>query len=167
MMPGQIRLVPNYISYLHFPFAYDIGGVNLLDTYWPIWLTAGADTFAVLLFKNAFDGISMSLVESARLDGCSNLGIFIKIMFPLSTPIIIYQSIMVLSAAWADFFVPMLIFEKISVLPLKIYKLQGDASIQKNTFLMGLIFASIPSFVIFAFFQKHIIGGINVGAVKG
>ena len=88
-------------------------------------------------------------------------------MFPLSTPIIIYQSIMVLSAAWADFFVPMLIFEKISVLPLKIYKLQGDASIQKNRFLMGLIFASIPSFVIFAFFQKHIIGGINVGAVKG
>ena len=49
MMPGQIRMVPNYISWLHFPFAYDFGvGVSLLDTYWPMWLTAGADTFAVL-----------------------------------------------------------------------------------------------------------------------
>ena len=54
MMPSQIRLVPNYMSYLHFPFAFDIGiGVNLLDTFWPMWLSA-ADCFAVLLFKNAF-----------------------------------------------------------------------------------------------------------------
>ena len=49
MMTGQIRLVPNYISYLHFPFAFDIGiGLNLLDTYWPMWLSAGADTLAVM-----------------------------------------------------------------------------------------------------------------------
>jgi len=59
MMPGQIRMVPNYISWLHFPFAMDFGiGVNLLDTFWPMWLGAGADAFAVLLYKNAFDGIS-------------------------------------------------------------------------------------------------------------
>lgn len=95
MMPGQIRMVPNYISWLHFPFAFDIGiGVNLLDTFWPIWLNAGADTFAVLLFKNTFDGLSNSYVEAAKLDGCSNYGVFFKIMLPLSAPVIIYERLM-------------------------------------------------------------------------
>ncbi len=168
MMPGQIRLVPNYITYLHFPFAFDNGlGVSLLDTYWPMWLGAGGDCFAVLLFKNAFDGLSNSYVEAAKLDGCSNYGVFFRIMLPLAMPVIIYQSIGVLSGAWSDFFTPLLVLDKNSVVPLEVYRMQSDSSIQMNTVFMGLVFASIPPFIIFAFFQKRILGGINVGGVKG
>lgn len=168
MMPGQIRMVPNYISWLHFPFAFDIGiGVNLLDTFWPIWLNAGADTFAVLLFKNTFDGLSNSYVEAAKLDGCSNYGVFFKIMLPLSAPVIIYESINVLSFAWSDFFTPLLVLDKNTVVPLKIYRMQLDPTIQMNTYFMALVFASIPPFLIFAVFQKRIMGGINIGGVKG
>lgn len=168
MMPGQIRMVPNYMTYLHFPFASEkMGGINLLDTFWPMWLTAGGDTFAVLLFKNAFDSLSISYVESAKLDGCTNLGIFFKIMLPLSMPIVIYQSITVLSMAWSNFFTPMLVLDKKVVLPLKVYRMQSDTTIQKNTYFMGLVFSSIPPFLIFAVFQKRILGGINIGGVKG
>ena len=168
MMPGQIRMVPNYISYLHFPFAFDWGiGVNLLDTFWPMWLSAGADTFAVLLFKNAFDALSNSYVEAAKLDGCSDYGVFFRIMLPLATPVIIYESINVLSAAWSDFFTPLLVLDKNVVTPLAIYRLQSDTSVQMNTYFMALVFSSIPPFIIFAVFQKRILGGINVGGVKG
>lgn len=168
MMPGQIRLVPNYISWLHFPFALDIGmGVNLLDTYWPMWLAAGANTFSVLLFKNAFDGLSNSYVEAAKLDGCTNYGVFFKIMLPLAMPVIIFESINVLSAAWSEFFTPLLVLDKNVVVPLSIYRLQTDTSIQMNTYFMALVFASIPPFIIFAFFQKQIMGGVNIGGVKG
>ena len=168
MMPGQIRMVPNYISWLHFPFAGESDyGVSLLDTYWPMWLGAGADTFAVLLFKNAFDALSNSYVEAAKIDGCSNYGVFFRIMLPLATPVLIYESINVLSAAWSDFFTPLLVLDKNAVVPLKIYRLQSDTSIQMNTYFMALVFASIPPFIIFAFFQKRILGGINIGGVKG
>lgn len=168
MMPSQIRLVPNYISWLHFPFAFDIGlGVNLLDTFWPMWLSAGAETFSVLLFKNAFDALSNSYVEAAKLDGCSNYGVFFKVMLPLAMPVIIYESINVLSVAWSDFFTPLLVLDKNAVVPLKIYRLQSDLSIQMNTYFMALVFASIPPFIIFVFFQKQILGGINIGGVKG
>ncbi|MBQ7097204.1 MAG: carbohydrate ABC transporter permease [Clostridia bacterium] len=168
MMPSQIRMVPNYISWLHFPFAGDTDmGVNLLDTFWPMWLGAGADTFAVLLFKNAFDGLSDSYVEAAKLDGCSNYGVFFRIMLPLAMPVIIFQSINVLSGAWSDFFTPLLVLDKNAVVPLKIYRLQADTSVQMNTYFMALVFASIPPFIIFAVFQKQILGGINIGGVKG
>ena len=168
MMPGQIRMVPNYISYLHFPFAVDVGtGFNLLDTFWPMWLGAAGDTFAVLLFKNAFDGLSDSYVEAAKLDGCSNYGLFFKIMLPLATPVIIYESINVLSGAWADFFTPLLVLDKNTVVPLEIYRLRSDGRVRMNTYFMALVFSSVPPFLIFAVFQKRIVGGINIGGVKG
>lgn len=168
MMPGQIRMVPNYISYLHFPFAVDVGtGFNLLDTFWPMWLGAAGDTFAVLLFKNAFDGLSDSYVEAAKLDGCSNYGVFFRIMLPLATPVLIYEAINVLSGAWADFFTPLLVLDKNTVVPLDIYRLRSDGSVRMNTYFMALVFSSVPPFLIFAVFQKRIVGGINIGGVKG
>ena len=83
-------------------------------------------------------------------------------MLPLSMPIVIYQSIEVLGATWSDFFNPLLILDKNSVVPLEIYRMKSDSTVQMNT----LVFASIPPFLIFAIFQKHIMGGVNVGGVK-
>ena len=61
MMPSQMRMVPNYIAMLNFPFASDyVPGINLLDTYWPMWLGSAASSFNVILFKNAFDALSQS-----------------------------------------------------------------------------------------------------------
>ncbi|MDY3030299.1 MAG: carbohydrate ABC transporter permease [Clostridia bacterium] len=168
MMPAQMRIVPNYISMLHFPFAYDFGvGISLLDTYWPMWLGAAANAFNIILFKNAFDGLSKSYVEAAQLDGCGNFGIFFRIMFPLAMPVIIYVAIGTLSAAWSEFFEPMLYLDKNVVTPLKVYRMQLDNKIQMNIKFMGLVLASIPQFLIFIIFQRHILGGINIGGVKG
>jgi len=169
MMPAQIRTVPNYISYMSFPFASGDRGINLLDTYWPMWLVSGANAYAVLLFKNAFDGISMSLIEAARIDGCAEMKIFYRIMIPLSMPIIIYITITSLSTAWSNFFTPYLVLqsEKKLIMPVKLYLAKNDSTIQMNSYMMGLVFASIPSFIIYALFQRHIQGGINVGGVKG
>ncbi len=168
MMPSQIRMVPNYIAMLHFPFAYDFGaGVNLLDTFWPMWLDAAANAFNLILFKNAFDALSVTYVEAAKLDGCTNYGVFFKIMLPLSMPTIIFVAIGTLSSAWSEFFGPLLYLDRHVVTPLKIYRLQTDTSIEMNTRFMGLVFASVPPFIIFLIFQKQILGGINVGGVKG
>ncbi|MBR4720288.1 MAG: carbohydrate ABC transporter permease [Clostridia bacterium] len=172
MMPSQMRTVPNYISFLSFPFASrtEFGiGINLLDTYWPLWLGGAVDAFAIMLFKNAFDSISNSIIESATLDGAGKLKIFFSIMIPLSGPIIIYESIMTLSGAWSNFFGPYLIIQDTAkqLLPAKIFLMGNDGTVKQNTYLMGLIIASMPQLLIFAFFKKYIMGGINVGGVKG
>lgn len=172
MMPGQLRTVPVYISYLNFPFASSNSngiGISILDTYWPMWLGAAANAFNVMLFKNSFDSLPTSYVEAAKLDGCGNFQIFFRIMFPLSMPVIVYVAIGAINGSWSEFFVPYLVLQndKLFVTPLKIYLMKSDPEIKMNTYLMGLIFASIPPYILFAIFQKQIMGGINVGGVKG
>lgn len=88
-------------------------------------------------------------------------------MFPLAKPVIIYVAIGTLSATWSEFFEPMLYLDKNVVAPLKVYRMQADNKIQMNVKFMGLVLASISQFLIFVIFQRHILGGINIGGVKG
>lgn len=170
MMPAQIRTVPLFISWLDFPFVAEIPGeVSLMNTYWPMWLSAAANTFNIILFKNHFDSIPMALVEAAKLDGCGNSRIFFNIMVPLSMPIIIYISIMVMKEAWSSFFTGFLVLsdKHMQTLPVRIYTLSTDLTVKMNTYMLCLILSSLPMFIMFIFFQKHIIGGVNIGGVKG
>lgn len=170
MMPSQIRMVPLYISYINWPLVTETSWeVNLLNTYWPMILSPATSAFSVVLFKNSFDSISMSLVEAAKLDGCGNLKTFFHIMMPLSVPVMIYVAIGTMRAPWNDFFNPYLILKDESkfTLPLVVYLLKGDASVTMSTQMLCLILSSIPGLLIFLIFQKHIVGGINVGGVKG
>ncbi|MBR5155429.1 MAG: carbohydrate ABC transporter permease [Clostridia bacterium] len=167
MMPTQIRMVPNYMTMLHFPFAYDWGGVNLLNTYWPLWLNQACASYTIILFKNNFDALSTSYVEAARIDGCSDAGIFFRIMLPLSVPIVMYVSIGALQVAWADYFNPLIYLTDNITLPLKLLRMKNDPTVRMNTYFMGLIFGTIPPLIIFLICQRHILGGITVGGVKG
>lgn len=169
MMPTQIRTVPLFLSYMSFPFIAELPGeISLMNTYWPMILGHAASAFNVVLFKNNFDSISKSYVDAARIDGCSDLRMFFNIMVPLSMPIIIYISIGLLQAPWGEFFTPYLVLteDMLQTLPVKIFELKSDPTISMNTYLMCLILSSLPGLLIFAIFQKHIMGGVNIGGVK-
>ena len=174
MMPGIIRTVPTYMSYLSFPFIIDdkinsVTNVNILDTYIPIWMGTAANSFNIVLFKNSFDAISDSIIEAAALDGCSNFKTFLKVMLPMALPVVAFVSIGALSVAWADYFTPYIVLKDAAKMttPARIFMLKGEKNVTVNVYMMGLIFASIPSFIIFCIFQKYIIGGISIGGVKG
>ena len=174
MMPGAIRTVSTYMSYISFPFIIDdklnsVTNINILDTYWPIWLSSAASSFNIVLFKNNFDAIPTSLVEASKLDGCTDLEIFTKVMLPIALPIVIYVCIGAVSGAWADYFTPYLVIKDAAKMttPARIFMLKNDSTVTTNVYMLGLIFASIPSLIIFAIFQKYILGGVTLGAVKG
>jgi len=174
MMPSEIRTVPTYMSYISFPFIIDdsmnvVTNINILDTYWPIFLSAAANSFHIILFKNNFDAIPTALVEAAKLDGCTDFKIFRKIMMPIALPVVIYICIGAMSGAWADYFTPYLTIKDATKLttPARIFMLKNDTTVTTNVYMMGLVFASIPSLLIFSVFQKYILGGVTLGAVKG
>ena len=164
LLPNTLSLVPLYKNMIDFP----IFGWNLTDTYWPMWLCSGAGAFTILLFKSFFDGISKSLVEAAKLDGCGNIRLFTSIILPLSKPVIAVNAISTLNGVWGDFLLPYLIIQdpdKRTVMG-RIYALSKDINFTQDEHLMSLVFAIIPPIIMFCFFQKQIMYGVNLGGVK-
>ena len=124
--------------------------------------------------KGFFDVVPSSLVESAKLDGCSNFKIFCKIILPLSKPIIIYTALTSFTGPWMDF-----IFAKVIIgtgapemwtVSVGLYSLlfgeQPDASLFTE-FCAGCTIVAIPITTLFMCLQKYYVEGVTAGAVKG
>ena len=164
LLPGTMSTVPLYMEFKSMPLI----GVNLLETYWPIWLMSGANAFNIILFKNFFDGISSSLIEAAWIDGANNAKIFFKIIIPLSTPVFIVVGMFTFNGQIGNFFWPYLLISSKAktVLGVQLYKMKSSTYTMDYQ-MLALLFSVIPQIIIFAIFQKQIMGGINIGGVKG
>lgn len=163
LMPKMANLVPLYMSFVDVPVFH----VNITNSYLPSWLMAGANAFYVLMFKNYFSGIPKAYVEAAKLDGCSNLGIFFRIIVPMSKPIISVVSIFSIQESWGDFFWPSLIVTDPEKYPVAVmlYRLQ-EANLTEDKYMMVLFLAIIPVLILFLIFSKNIINGANMSGVK-
>ncbi len=164
LLPATMSTVPLYMTFKDFPIFH----INMLDTYWPIWLMAAANMFNIILFKTAFDGISNSLVEAARIDGANNLHIFFKIIIPLSIPVIVTVAIFDFNNQFGTFFWPYLLISDPdkSVIGTQLYKAR-QSNLTMDYQMLTILFSIAPQVLVFALFQKYIMGGINVGGVKG
>lgn len=124
--------------------------------------------------KGFFDVIPNALVESAKLDGCTNFKIFRRIILPLAKPIIIYQALMSFTGPWMDF-----IFAKVIIgadnarywtVSVGLYSLLFGTHPDTNLFTQfaaGCVIVAIPIVTLFMFLQKYYVEGVTAGAVKG
>lgn len=124
--------------------------------------------------KGFFDVIPSSLVESAKLDGCSNFKIFLKIIIPLSKPIIIYTALMSFTAPWMDFIFAKVIIGQGAVecwtVSVGLYSLLFGPQSNADYFTMfaaGCVCVGVPIMGLFMFLQKYYVEGVTAGAVKG
>lgn len=166
MLLPTISMVPLYITFVDLPILH----VNLTGQFTPLWLIAGANAFNVLLFRSFFNGIPMSYVEAARIDGCSNLSIFGRIILPLSKPIIMVVSIFSITSSWSSFMWPYLILGSTDKVPVavRIYELSTKSvNIQDNEMMMLILFSIIPPLIMYALFSKQIMGGLDMSGIKG
>jgi len=163
MMPGQIRTVPLFMIFNRFPIFH----FSLLDTYWPLWMMAGANIFDTLLFKSFFDSIPFSYIEAARIDGCSDVKTFAKIILPLSKPVIIVVSIFSVNNSWSSFLWPLLILKTERLIPITVKIFRMTNEYQLDHYMLALIFSIIPPVIIYLIFQNQILGGISLGGIKG
>ena len=165
MLPTTVCMAPIYKNIIDFP----IIGVNLINTNWPMWLIAGANAYFVILYKSFFDTLPNELLEAAKLDGCGDMNTFIRIMVPLSKPIVATTVIMSFSAAWGDFFWPYMVLKEptVQTIMVKIYAMQSNTSIGMNTLLLAIAFSIIPPAIIFVIFQKKIMNNFTMSGIKG
>lgn len=163
MLPQTVSMIPLFKTFIDVPYLH----INLSNTYLPMWLQAGASAFYVMLFKNFFDTIPISFVEAARIDGCTDFGIFIRIILPLSLPIIMAVSIFTVNNAWGAFFWPFIMIKKTDIQPIavQLYNLKQSGYVM-DKYMVALVLSIIPPALMFIIFQKNIMGGINIGGVK-
>lgn len=164
LLPSTLSFIAAFQNMVDLPLLH----INLSNTYWPMWFSAGANAFQVLLYKNFFDSIPRTLVEAATLDGASRVKIFSKIILPLSKPIIAVDAIFTVTNCWGSFLFPYLILnsdEKKTVM-LAIYNMSIGQKYTVDEQLAGIVFTIIPPIIMFFFLQKYIMGGLTLGGVK-
>ena len=158
MLPSTAVLVPVYLT---------LTDLDLLNNPAGIWLPAAANALNVYLLKRFFDQIPEELLEAARIDGANTWTTLIRIVLPISRPILAVVSIFAVVAAWKDFIWPLLVFPDPAkqTLSVALQRFAPDTPI--NLLLAGLVLASLPMVALFLAFQRHILAGLTAGGVKG
>lgn len=163
MLPAQVLMIPQYLWYQK---------LNWVGSFLPLivpyfFATQG---FFVYLISNFIGGIPVELDEAAKIDGCSYMGIFTRIMMPLIKPALVTGCIFSFMWRWDDFLSALLYINKTAMYPvslaLKLFCDPGSSSDYGAMFAMASL-SILPSVLIFIFFQKYLVEGISTSGLKG
>ncbi len=160
--PPQIVLIPLFRFY---------NQVNLYDTLWPMIITHSAFGLPIctLIMRNFFSSIPMAIRESAIIDGANELTVLLKIMLPVSLPALAVLATLQFTWIWNDFLFPIIFTQSdnMRTIMVGLISMKGQYSVAYGAQGAMAVVASIPTLLIFIFFQRYFISGMTMGAVKG
>jgi len=166
LVPPVAYLIPQYLNIDRLPLTH----LNLVGTWWGVWLPEAVNGFNLFVLKSFFDGIPDELIEAARLDGANAWRIFINIMVPLSRSVLAVVTILTVMASWKDFLWPYIVLTDPSKQPIMVGLYRNFAQqtfFPLNTEMAALTIASIPPIVLFLVFQRQIVRGIALTGLTG
>jgi multiple sugar transport system permease protein len=164
-VPVVVLIVPLYIEIVHPPLIHH----SFAESYWAIWLPAGASAFNVVLMKRFFDNLPQELFEAARIDGAGPVRLFVSIVLPLSKPILGVVSIFAILAEWKNFLWPFLVLTNSpDRQPLSVRLPAIQAQTQLGVLLASMLIAALVPILGFLIFQRSFLRGSGFGgALKG
>jgi multiple sugar transport system permease protein len=165
MIPATVLVVPQYVTMVSLPILH----VNLIGTPEAIWLPSVANAFNIYLLKRFFDSIPRDYIDAAQVDGASPGRILLRIVLPISRPILAVVSIFGLVAVWKDFLWPLL--SEYGYTPtretLNVGIWQASQETPQNLIIAASAMAAIPTIVFFLIFQRNIMAGLTAGGIRG
>lgn len=158
LMPYQVTLVPNYLV---------SDWLNLLDTYWAIWLPGIFSPFAVFLLTKFMRRIPTSMIEAAQIDGAGEWQIFRKICLPLCKGATCSAAILVFIDYWNMVEQPLILLSDAEKHPLSVFLSKINAGEIGLAFAVATIYM-VPSLLIFLYGEEYLVDGITYqGGIKG
>ncbi len=147
-----------------------ISGLNLTNSYLALILPAVAGPLYFFLVKQNVEQIPDTILESARIDGCNSFDIYVKMILPLSKPVIATVVVFAFTASWNDFYSPMLYINESSLktLPLALQMMQGGAGQVARTgaVMAATLLTTIPVVLVFLFMQSKVIKTMAHSGIK-
>lgn len=163
-VPAVVLLVPLYLIILDPPLL----GRSLVNSFWAVWLPAGASAFNVVLVQRFFDNLPREVFEAARVDGAGPYRLFWSIVLPMSRPILGVVSVFAVIASWKDFLWPLLVLRDPDLQPLSVRLPSLQGSTDLGVLMAALAISTIIPVLVFLVFQRLFLRGAGLGgAVKG
>lgn len=160
MIPFQIVMIPLYILTVQ---------LGLKNSYLGIIFPSLASAFGIFLLRQAFQGVPKELEEAARMDGCSELGIWWFVMLPAIRPALVTLAIFTFIGSWSDFLWPLIVIDQPEyyTLPLGVARLAGTFSLDWRLIAAGSVISILPILLLFIILQKYIVPSDLGSGVKG
>jgi len=162
MFPGTMMMIPLY---------HLLDQLMLLDRVLGLVLvySTTAIPFCVWMLKGYFDTIPRAIEESALMDGASQFTLFWRIILPLSRPAIAVTALFSFMTAWNEFILAATFMsdEAAYTLPVRLQQYVGQYTAEWGHFAAGALLVSLPVMILFLVLQKHLVGGLTAGGVKG
>lgn len=162
MIPFQVYMIPLFRQMKAMGLFGTLAG--------PIMIyIAGSVGFGVLLYTSFLKGVPREIEESAEIDGCSRIGIFWKIVFPLLGPVTASMVVLQGLGIWNDFLLPMLVLPsgEPKTMIVELFYYVGEFSSRWDMIFAGTTMSLIPVLIAFLTLQKYFVKGVSSGAIKG
>ncbi len=162
MIPFQITLIPQYVLMVK---------LGLVDTYWSLIMPTMMSGFSIILFRQFFLSVPQALIDAARLDGCSDLRILFRLIWPLSRPVIITVGILTFMTSWNEVLWPLIVVRDRALMTMPqlvtIFVIGGEAESQLGALLAAATLLALPVIIAYSFFQRYFIESMASSGLKG
>lgn len=160
MIPMEIIMLPLYQLVIK---------IKIIDSIWGMILPFVAGPLPIFFFRQYLSGLPKDFLDAGRVDGCSEYGIFARIILPLMAPSFAAMGIFVGMNSWNNFLWPLVVLrtDKKFTLTIGLNTLVTPYGNNYDVLIAGAVFSVIPIVVLFLFFQKYFIAGMTAGGVKG
>ena len=160
MLPGHVTLIVNYIT---------VANLGWLNSYAGLVLPGVASAFAMFLLYQFMRTIDRDILQAAEIDGAGHLRRMLTIVVPLTSPMILTATLIVMVGKWNEYVWPLIVTSTASMrtLPVGLLFLRSQEGYSNwGVIMAGAVFVSLPMLILFFLAQKRIIGGLTAGALK-
>jgi len=161
MIPGAGTLIPVFVV---------LCKLHAVNTYWAMILPGAAGAFGIFWMRQyILENVHNDLLDAARIDGCSEFGLYWRIVIPVAKPALAALGILLLIGTWNNLMWAFIVLrtEDMYTLPLVIFLLSGELRTPYELIMAASLIATLPLVIAFLLFQRQFIQGITAGAIKG
>lgn len=160
-LPFQVTLIPNYITMVN---------LRWVDTFFALIIPFSVNAFAILMFRQAFQGLPQALIDAARLDGCHEMQIIFKVLWPNIKPTLVTIAILTFIGSWNEVLWPLIVIrdENLMTMPqlVTLFSVGGRADSQLGVKIAAAVLLALPVMIAFLFLQKHFIQSMASTGLK-
>ena len=167
MLVMGTMLIPSFLGMI--PTFMIMDAFGWIDQPRALYIPGAASAFGIFMMRQfVASAIPRDLIEAARMDGCSELGIYWRIVLPLLSPAMGTLGLITFIASWNNFIGPLIVMRspEMYTLPLALRSMQSPVNTEWGAVMAGAAIATLPLLVLFAISSRRLIDGLTAGAVK-